>query len=563
VTAVDVAGQVVRGEGDAWTVALARSDGLATSLDLAGLGQADDAALAAWLGDAAMPKAAHDAKLATHMLSGRGLALEGVVFETAIAAYLCAPDRRGFALEQVADDFLGSSAGLGEQAGQGALDLDGAVGEDSAARRADVIGRLVGVLRQDLGERHALELFQTVELPLSPLLARMEAAGIAIDQARLDGLGAELGRRAQAAEDAAYQALGGTKVNLASPKALQEVLFGQLGMPKTKRTKTGYSTNAQALAELFAKTGHPFLEHLLAHRDVTKLRQMVANLAAAVGPDGRIHTTFSQVAAATGRLSSAEPNLQNIPVRTEAGKQVRDAFVVGPGYSELMTADYSQIEMRIMAHLSGDQGLIEAFNSGEDLHATVASQVFGVAPADVSGAQRARIKAMSYGLAYGLSAFGLSGQLGITPGEAQKLMDQYFDRFGGVRDFLAAVVAKATQDGYTETIMGRRRYLPDLGSADRQRRDMAERAALNAPIQGSAADIVKVAMLRSDQALRDQDLKSRILLQVHDELVVEVAPGESEAVEALLREQMGGAAQLSVPLEVSVGRGSSWREAAH
>jgi DNA polymerase-1 len=341
------------------------------------------------------------------------------------------------------------------------------------------------------------------------------------------------------------------------------VLFDELGMPKTKRTKTGYTTDADALAELHAKTEHPFLLHLLRHRDASRLRQTVESLLKSVGDDGRIHTTYQQTIAATGRLSSTDPNLQNIPIRTDEGRRIRETFVVGSGYESIMTADYSQIEMRIMAHLSGDESLIEAFRSGEDLHRFVGARVFAVEPAEVTPAMRSKIKAMSYGLAYGLSAFGLSRQLNIPAEEARALMDEYFERFGGVRDYLRSVVDTARRTGYTETIAGRRRYLPDLTSDNRQRREGAERMALNAPIQGSAADIIKIAMLGVERRLQDDGLRSRMLLQVHDELVIEVAQGEREAVEAGVRDAMAGAADLSVPLDVSVGIGRSWHEAAH
>jgi len=334
-------------------------------------------------------------------------------------------------------------------------------------------------------------------------------------------------------------------------------------MPKTKRTKTGYTTDADALQQLFDKTGHPFLQHLLAHRDATRLKVTVDGLLQSVATDGRIHTTFNQTIAATGRLSSTEPNLQNIPIRTEAGRQIRDAFVVGNGYTELMTADYSQIEMRIMAHLSEDAALIEAFRSHRDFHAETASRVFGVPAEDVTSEQRAKIKAMNYGLAYGLSAFGLSGQLRITAEEARALMEDYFQTFGGVRDYLHTVVEQARKDGFTATMLGRRRYLPDLTSDNRQRREMAERMALNAPIQGSAADIIKVAMLGVADALTAAGLESRMLLQVHDELVLEVAEGEHAEAERIVRAEMGAAHELQVPLEVSVGFGRSWDAAAH
>jgi DNA polymerase I len=390
----------------------------------------------------------------------------------------------------------------------------------------------------------------------------MEQAGIAVDAEHLDALESQFAGAVKEAADEAYAVIG-KEINLGSPKQLQVVLFDELNMPKTKRTKTGYTTDADALQTLFVQTGHPFLEAVLRHRDATRLKVTVDGLLKTVADDGRIHTTFNQMIAATGRLSSTEPNLQNIPIRTEEGRRIRLGFVVGEGYESLMTADYSQIEMRIMAHLSEDAALIEAFHSGEDLHAFTASRVFGVQPGEVTHAQRAKIKAMSYGLAYGLSAFGLSRQLAIGTDEAKGLMDEYFLRFGGVRDYLRDVVDEARRSGFTETLLGRRRYLPDLTSDNRQRREMAERMALNAPIQGSAADLVKVAMLGVDRALTAEGLASRMLLQVHDELVLEVAPGEREALETVVRREMGAAAELLVPLDVSVGVGRTWQDAGH
>jgi DNA polymerase-1 len=383
-----------------------------------------------------------------------------------------------------------------------------------------------------------------------------------VDTERLEALEEEFASAVRDAAEEAYAVIG-KEINLGSPKQLQVVLFDELNMPKTKRTKTGYTTDADALQALYDKTEHPFLLALLRHRDVSRLRQTVEGLLKTVASDGRIHTTFNQLIAATGRLSSTDPNLQNIPVRTEEGRRIREAFVVGPGFESLMTADYSQIEMRIMADLSEDAGLIEAFNSGRDFHQVTASRVFGVEPSAVTGAMRAKIKAMNYGLAYGLSAFGLSQQLKIETGEARALMDEYFETFGGIRDYLGGVVDEARRCGFTETIMGRRRYLPDLTSDNRQRREVAERMALNAPIQGSAADIIKVAMLNVDRGLREAGLASRMLLQVHDELVFEVAAGERADLESLVREQMAAAAKLTVPLDVSVGTGRSWHEAAH
>jgi DNA polymerase-1 len=355
----------------------------------------------------------------------------------------------------------------------------------------------------------------------------------------------------------------GHEFNLGSPKQLQEVLFGELGLPKTKKTKTGYTTDADALAWLAAQTEHELPVIMLRHREQAKLRVTVEGLVKTIAPEGRIHTSFSQTVAATGRLSSTDPNLQNVPVRTDEGRAIRRGFVVGEGYESLLTADYSQIELRVMAHLSEDEGLMAAFASGEDLHTTVGSYVFSVPPEHVDAEMRRKIKAMSYGLAYGLSAFGLSQQLGIEAAEARGLMETYFERFGGVRDYLQRVVEEARITGYTETLLGRRRYLPDLTSDNRQRREMAERMALNAPIQGSAADIVKIAMLRVDEAITKEGLASRLLLQVHDEIVVEVAPGEREAVEELVRREMAGAYPLLAPLDVSVGVGPDWESAAH
>ena len=373
----------------------------------------------------------------------------------------------------------------------------------------------------------------------------MEYRGIAADVDYLHDLQREFADGVAAAAAECYAVIG-REVNLGSPKQLQAVIFDELGLPKTKKNKTGYTTDADALTWLFEQTGHPFMEHLLRHRDVTRLRTVIDGLLPMVDDGGRIHTTFQQTIAATGRLSSTDPNLQNIPIRTAEGRRIRQAFVVGQGYESLMTADYSQIEMRIMAHLSGDEGLIEAFTSGEDLHSFVASRAFDIPIEDVDPEMRRRIKAMSYGLAYGLCAYGLAQQLRITPEEARGQMHAYFERFGGIRDYLDGVVDEARLTGYTETTLGRRRYLPDLTSDNRQRREMAERMALNAPIQGSAADVIKVAMLNVEKAIAAEGLRSRMLLQVHDELVLEVAPGEREKLEALVRREMAGAAELSV-----------------
>ncbi|CPZ05013.1 DNA polymerase (POL I) [Mycobacteroides abscessus] len=487
--------------------------------------------------------------------------------DTALAAYLVRPGQRSFALDDLSLRYLRRELRAEDDGEQqlSLLDEDGA-GDAKAAQaqmlRARAVIDLADALDVELERIESAGLLTDMELPVQRVLAGLESVGIAVDTDHLSSLQNQFATGIREAADAAYAVIG-KQINLGSPKQLQVVLFDELGMPKTKKTKTGYTTDADALQTLFDKTGHPFLEHLLTHRDVTRLKVTVDGLLKSVAADGRIHTTFNQTIAATGRLSSTEPNLQNIPVRTEAGREIRDGFVVGAGYRELMTVDYSQIEMRIMAHLSADEGLIEAFNTGEDLHSFVAARAFGVPIDEVTAELRRRVKAMSYGLAYGLSAYGLATQLKISNDEAKEQMDQYFSRFGGVRDYLRAVVDQARKDGYTSTVLGRRRYLPDLDSGDRLRREAAERAALNAPIQGSAADIIKVAMITTDKALRDKGLRSRMLLQVHDELLFEVAEGERESLEALVRKTMGSAYPLDVPLEVSVGYGRSWDAAAH
>lgn len=409
------------------------------------------------------------------------------------------------------------------------------------------------------GTKHVLE---TIELPLSKILADMETRGIGSNLGELDLLERELGETVATHEAAAFAALG-HEVNLGSPKQLQVVLFDELGMPKTRATKTGYTTDAQALSELQLTNPHPFLGALLAHRDATKLRQIVDGLRQAVQPDGRIHTTFDQTGTSTGRLSSLEPNLQNIPVRTEMGHKIRATFVAQHPATALLTADYSQIEMRIMAHLSGDEGLIDAFQQGEDLHRFVGARIFDVTPDEVTPEMRTKVKAMSYGLAYGLSAFGLAKQLSIPTSEAKELMSEYFNRFGKVRDYLRSVVEKAKQEGYTETIFGRRRPFPELSSPNRMVREGAERAALNAPIQGTAADIIKRAMISIEADVERQALLSRMVLQVHDELVFDVAAGEQDTLVGLVTHHMSTAAELAVPLDVQIGIGSHWDEAAH
>lgn len=553
-----------RGTGSLSGLALATPGGAAAYIDPAELTQDDEHALAAWLADPARPKAMHGAKGPMLAFAARGWQLRGLTSDTALAAYLALPGQRSFELSDLSLRYLRQEL-RSEHDGSGQLTLDGSGDAELAeteAVQARAVVDLADALDADLERRGGAQLLRDVELPLVETLAGMERAGIAVDLEHFADLSSGLGADVKAAAQAAYDVVG-REFNLGSPKQLQEVLFQELGLPKTKKIKTGYTTDAEALQGLLAQTGHPVLEHLLRHRDVSKLKTIVDALIPMADDESRVHTTFNQMVAATGRLSSTDPNLQNIPIRSAEGRRIREGFVVGDGYESLLTADYSQIELRIMAHLSGDGELIDAFRTGEDFHATIAARVFSLPQEEVDSELRRRIKAMSYGLAYGLSAYGLSQQLGIVPDEARELMEEYFARFGGVRDYLRDVVDRARKDGYTETILGRRRYLPDLLSDNRQRREMAERMALNAPIQGSAADIIKVAMLGVDRALSRQGLRSRVLLQVHDELVLEIAPGERQTVEELVRAEMASAYPLSAPLDVAVGSGHTWDEAAH
>jgi DNA polymerase-1 len=566
---VAVTGRFGRGTGELTGIAVATGDGPAAWFDPAALDEADERAVAEWLADADRPKVIHEAKPAMLAFRAHGWALAGVRVDTALAAYLAKPDQRAYDLTDLALRYLKRELRV-DTPETGQLTLDGLGDADEGTVEQNVMLRaratldLADTITEELSrdDGASQRLLAEVEQPLAIVLGEMERVGIAADTEYLSALEAHFAAEVKAAQQGAHEVVG-REFNLGSPKQLQEILFTERGLPKTKKIKSGYTTDADALQNLFAQTGDPVLEHLLRHRDVAKLKSTVDGLLKSVSDDGRIHTTFNQTVAATGRLSSTDPNLQNIPIRTEEGRRIRRAFVVGEGFESLLTADYSQIEMRIMAHLSGDEALIAAFNSGADFHAATASSVFHVPVEEVVPDQRRKIKAMNYGLAYGLSAFGLSHQLTISTDEARGLMDEYFQRFGGVRDYLQAVVRRAVQDGYTATILGRRRYLPDLSSDNRQRREMAERMALNAPIQGSAADIIKVAMLHVDAALRTAGLASRMLLQVHDELVFDVAPGEREALESLVRREMGEAYPLSVPLEVSVGVGQDWNGADH
>ncbi|WP_326649241.1 MULTISPECIES: DNA polymerase I [unclassified Streptomyces] len=550
------------GTGSVAEIALATAAGPAAWFDPTQLNEADERAFADWLADAGRPKVMHNAKGAMRVFPEHGWSVDGVTMDTALAAYLVKPGRRSFALDALAVEYLGRELAPAAADGQLAFGSDEQAEADALMAQARAVLDLGEAFTARLIEVGAADLLHDIELPTSELLARMERHGIAADRSHLEAMEQQFGGAVQQAVKEAHAAVG-HEFNLGSPKQLQEVFFGELNLPKTKKTKTGYTTDADALAWLAAQTEHELPVIMLRHREQARLRSTVEGLIKTIAADGRIHTSFSQIVAATGRLSSTDPNLQNVPVRTDEGRAIRHGFVVGEGFESLMTADYSQIELRVMAHLSEDEGLLEAFASGEDLHTTVASQVFAVERSAVDAEMRRKIKAMSYGLAYGLSAFGLSQQLNIEAAEARGLMDTYFERFGGVRDYLRRAVDEARATGYTETMLGRRRYLPDLNSDNRQRREAAERMALNAPIQGTAADIVKIAMLNVDRALREAKLSTRLLLQVHDEIVLEVSPGERDRVEELVRREMSSAVSLRAPLDVSVGVGPDWESAAH
>lgn len=518
-------------------------------------GAADLAPLIEWLAGP-VPKIFSNAKEQIKALMRANVSVSAVVFDAELADWIIRADVAKRDLYSLCRLYLGVNLPVPDTS-----QLIPEVEDIGPAGRAWAIERLSSAVHGDLSATD-LKLLLEIEIPTLLTLAAMEVRGVHVDSASLRTLATELSARASDSARSAYELIG-REVNLASPKQLQEVLFEQLEMPKTRATKTGYSTDAAALADLQASHPHPFLQHLLDHRDVTKLGQIVETLDASIGSDKRIHTTYLQTGTSTGRLSSLNPNLQNIPIRSEDGRKIRDAFRVGEGFDTLITADYSQIEMRIMAHFSQDAGLIEAFNTGEDLHRFVGARVFGVEPHDVTGEMRSKVKAMSYGLAYGLSAFGLAKQLGIENKEAKQLMGDYFLRFGGVRDYLRSVVDEARERGYTETLFGRRRPFPDLNSPNRILRDAAERQALNAPIQGTAADIMKLAMVNVEAELVSRRLTSRLLLQVHDELVLEAITSEIDEVTEILTRNMQTAAELLVPLDVQVGTGASWNSAAH
>lgn len=515
----------------------------------------------------------HGYKELLHLLGAVDLDMDLPMFDTKLAGYLAQPDFHADSLKQAAEHFLDIHFTETEQPSQGTLDFDDdQVEEDPNEHRLRdlaIIRSLAVTLGPIIDEREQCWLMRAIELPVSRVLHGMERTGAKVDSVRLVSMRDQFAAEARQAQEMAWE-YAGTEINLQSPKQLQKVLFEDMGLKPTKRTKSGsYTTNAAALQDLYVKSvdnerANGFLGALLRHREINKLKQIVQTLIDATNTsDERIHTTFEQTVAATGRLSSVDPNLQNIPNRNAAGREIRGVFVPGEGYEALMSCDYSQVELRIMADLSDDEALIEAFRSGADFHKYVASMVYKLPVDQITGDQRSHVKAMSYGLAYGLSTYGLAQQLKIAPREAEALKNRYFDTFGKVHDYLESLVANAREKGYTETIFGRRRYFPALHSTNRVAREAAERAALNAPIQGSAADIMKIAMIRAEQTLAEAHVKSRIILQIHDELVVEIAPGEGDQVTELVRNAMEHAVDLAVPLDVSCGIGSDWQLAAH
>lgn len=557
--AVHITGSGTPATGDAESFAIIDQNHHAIAGNFADLNPKDDKALADYL-QSTQPKFLHDAKTTYHMLAGRGITLNGIAHDTALAAYLLNPGQRTYDLKTTYQRHLHRTLEITETGQLSLLDI---TNTNTLITAVAAILELAATLPTKLATINELELYLDLELPLTTILAEMEATGIAVDIPTLEEQLDTFTNLVTQEETAARTIAGDPNLLLTSPKQLQVVLFETLGLPKTKKIKTGYSTAAKEIETLAANHPHEFLNHLLAHREYQKMKTTLEGLIKAVGDDGRIHTTFQQTMTSTGRLSSTDPNLQNIPIRTPAGKKIRSAFTVGTNYETLLTADYSQIEMRVMAHLSNDPGLITAYNNGEDLHNYVGAKVFDVPPSGVTPELRRKVKALSYGLVYGLSAFGLSQQLNIPAGEAKQIMENYFHRFGGVKHYLDTVVTQARKDGYTATLFDRRRYLPELTSTNRATRENAERAALNAPIQGTAADIIKIAMLRIHHELKKTNAKSRVLLQVHDELVVEIAPGELTTVKKLIEHEMDNAITLKVPLEVSTGHGPNWDAAAH
>ena len=506
-------------------------------------------------------KASHGVKALCRALLAEGIAPGGFVFDTEVAAYLLAPADGSYDLEKLgltyynhqfpkAADYLADGA-FGPLA-------DLAVSCGAITSHCALIGALVDTLTQRLKELGMWELYQTVELPLCPVLAEMETEGFLVDRKALAEFGDMLSVSIQTVQKNIFD-LAGEEFNINSTQQLGRILFDQLGLPPVKKTKTGYSTNADVLDKL--RGSHPIIQEILDYRQLTKLKSTyVDGLGKVIGPDGRIHTCFQNTVTATGRLSSTEPNLQNIPIRTELGAQLRKMFVA-PAGRVLVDADYSQIELRLLACMAGDQTMIDGFNSGEDIHRITASQVFGVPQEEVTPQMRRSAKAVNFGIVYGISPFSLSQDIGVTVAQAKEYMEKYFQHYSGVRAYMDGVVARAKADGYVTTLFARRRWVPELKSSNFNTRSFGERVALNAPIQGTAADVIKAAMIRVRDRLLAQGLKGRLVLQVHDELIVECPEEEAEAVRRLVKEEMEAVISLPVPLVADTAAGKSWADA--
>jgi DNA polymerase-1 len=519
--------------------------------------------LADWLADPAAPKWVDGGKDFEAALRSAGCILAGISFDTLLAGYLLDPAEASYPLSALSERYLGLdlvSADEGEGADTGQLFADPTprVGAQAAA-----VGLLTPVMQERIDRAGLADLLQEVELPLSAVLARVQANGVNIDVDYLTEMSERLGDQMRSLEEAIYERAG-EEFNIGSPPQLASILYEKLRLPVLKRTMKGRapSTDADVLEKL--RDQHPIVDALLQYRELSKLKSTYLDaLPPLVSPrDARVHTTYNQVGAATGRLSSVNPNLQNIPVRGELGRQIRRAFIPGDAHRMLLVADYSQIELRVMAHLSGDEAMAEAFAAGHDFHATTAAKVFGVPLDQVDGAMRGRVKQINYGLPYGMNAFGLASRIGIAPDEAVEFIESYFSQFPKVREFLDRQVARATADGFTSTILGRRRYLPELGSSNPRVRDMGRRMALNAPIQGGAADILKLAMIKVDRELRASELDCLMVMTVHDELVFDVAEDDRQSAAEIVRNAMESAYELSVPLKVDLGWGKNWAEAA-
>jgi DNA polymerase I len=538
-------------------LAVARDDGRVDYLhgELVRDEQVHDA-LAALLGADGPPLVAHRAK---ELMHGLGVDVRSLHHDTAIMAYLLDPGEGKYLLDALAQRFLSLEV-RSPDAEEGTLDLDGESGVEETGRRAVAVLRLATVLADALDARELTDLYERIERPLVRVLAEMEDAGVKIDREFLEELRAELAAQCEQYMGEVYAAAG-EQFNVNSTPQLRIVLFDKLGLTPVKKTKTGPSTDADSLQKMALVNDHPILDALLRYRDVEKLRSTYADaLPPLIGPDGRIHATLKQTDTTTGRISSEAPNLQNVPVRTATGREMRRAFVADDG-SGLMTADYSQIELRILAHLSDDPGLIDAFDRRADVHTTTAARVFGVEEADVDAPQRRFAKVVNYGLAYGMEAYGLGQRLGISTEEAREILDNYFASFPNVKTFMDRTVEEARSVGYTTTMFGRRRQISELASDNYRIRQMGERMAQNAPVQGSAADVFKLAMVALERALQDAGLRTRMLLTVHDELVLEVPLDEREQAEALVREVMESVCELKVPLAVDIGFGPTWADA--